>query len=93
MASSVVGNLIIRLAADIGTYQSGMRKAQRETDRKVRSMQKSFDNFDRRIQRFSTSVQGAFAAIGGAVAVRAIANASQEMQRIQSSLEAATGSP
>lgn len=92
MASSVVGNLIIRLAADIGTYQSGMRKAQRETDRKVRSMQKSFDNFDRRIQRFSTSVQGAFAAIGGAVAVRAIANASQEMQRIQSSLEAATGS-
>lgn len=62
MASSIVGNLIVRLAADIGSYESGVRKAQKVTNRRMRKMEKRVRQWEDRTRRAAKAVGASFIA-------------------------------
>ncbi len=92
MASKVVGNLIVNLAANIASFESSMRQAAKVSERRTKQMQKTLQGVEKRLNGFASTAQVAFAAIGSGVALRSIVNASIQMERINNALRVATGS-
>lgn len=92
MASKVVGNLIVNLAADIADFRSDMRKAAATSQREMRKIEKETRDLKRKMQGAFSAIGTAMAALGVGMAIRGVIRATAEYERLGAALLTVEGS-
>ncbi len=81
MSKKSLGTLTLDLVAKTGSFEQGMDRAARNTDRRMKSIKKSG-------QTAARAIGAAFAAIGGAIGARAVIDATVRQENALRQLEA-----
>lgn len=92
MASKVVGNLIVNLAANVADFRSDMKKAATTSQRQMKKIERQTAQMKRKIKNSLDGVGAAFAALGVGMAVRGVINATAEYERLGAALITVEGS-
>lgn len=89
-----VERLAVLIEANTKSYENAMKKLQQQTDRTTRNMEKRFKDAGKRLESTFSGIGSTLTrtlgtlglGVGGAQAIRAIANASQEYVKLQNAL-------
>lgn len=86
MAAATIGSLGIDLGLNTARFESGLRKAQKETRTFRRRMERSFDSLNRRVSRFGKGLAASIGIGFSAVTVKRILDTADALEQFSNRL-------